>query len=124
MLLGILSEVDSPSAKLLAKYGVTREHVIERMKREPEQEWYPKHARPVDAPVRQPGHRTVSQDDDTTLVESVSTHDGHTFTTTTRFRTSADGKKVNVALQIRGPSGAHEFETEFDIPPGTTGAGT
>ena len=124
ILLGILSEVDSPGAKFLARCGMTREHVIEKMKQEPEQEWYPKHARPVDAAVHQPGHSPVSEDDGTTLVESVSTHGGHTFTTTTRFRTSADGKKVTVAFQIRGPSGMHEFETEFDISPGTTGAGT
>jgi ATP-dependent Clp protease ATP-binding subunit ClpA len=124
ILLGVLREVDSPSAKILAKYGVTREHVIEKMKQEPEQPWYPSHAKPVEAPVHQPGHSTVSQDGDTTLVESVNTHAGHAFTMTTRFRTSADGKKVNVALQIRGPSGVQTFETEFDIPPGTTGAGS
>jgi ATP-dependent Clp protease ATP-binding subunit ClpC len=117
LLLGILSEVDSPSAKILGKYGMTREHVIEKMKHEPE-------AKPVDSLVHLPAQSSVSQDDDATLMQTVYRHGGHTFTTIRRFRTSADGKKVNVALQIRGPSGAQEFETEFDIPPGTTGATT
>jgi ATP-dependent Clp protease ATP-binding subunit ClpA len=125
LLLGILSEVDSPSAKLLAKYGITREHVIEKMKQEPQEEWYSSHAKPPEAPVHSPVRHSVSQDDTATLVEeSVYDHAGHTFTSTTRFRTSADGRRVNVSFQIRGPSGAHEFETEFDMPPETTGAGT
>jgi hypothetical protein len=118
LLLGVLTEADSPSGKLLAKFGITRNHVIEKMRQDPE----PKHGSPADSP-HQSAHSSVSKDDDATRVESATTHDGHTFTTVTRFRTSADGKKVKVSLQIRGSSGAHEFETEFDVQPGTTGTG-
>jgi ATP-dependent Clp protease ATP-binding subunit ClpA len=124
LLLGILSEVDSPSAKILAKYGVTRDTVIEKMKREPEGgETIP--TRPVDSLVHRPLYPSiVRREDDTTVVESIHTHDRHSFKTITRYRTSSDGKKVNVTLQIRGPSGVQEFETEFDIPPATTGTDT
>src|SRR5262245_55052305 len=59
------------------------------------QKWSPKHAGPADAPVHF-AQTTVSRDHDATLVESEHTHDGHTFKTTTRYRTSSDGKKINV----------------------------
>jgi len=120
LLLGILREVASPSAQILAKYDMTREHVLEKMKQEPEvpmDAGTGTHTRPPAAPSK------VWHDDDATVAESVRSHEGHLFTTITRFQTVADGKKVKVTIQVRGPSGMHEFETEFDIPPGTTGPG-
>jgi len=67
ILLGILREVASPSAKILAKYGITREYVIEKMKQEPE---VPMDTGTVGTLAHRPADSRVWHDDDATVVES------------------------------------------------------